>query len=82
MQSTASLQINYWSDVALICNAGTWNLYVDGLSYPLTNNTSIPNPVVGSFALGANESGLENFNGSIDEVKFWGRVVCFGEIDT
>ncbi len=80
MQSTASLSTNTWQNVALVCDAGTWSLYVDGNNYALSNNTSIPNAVIGSFAIGADQGGAENFNGSIDETRLWGRALCLGEI--
>ena len=80
MQSNASLNTGQWQNIAVTCNAGTWNLYVDGNAYPLSSNTSVPNAVTGGFALGSNEAGSENFNGSIDETRLWGRALCLSEL--
>jgi hypothetical protein len=80
MSSNAQITAGTWQMVSLVCNSGTWALYVDGVTYSLTANTTIPNPVVGGFAIGSNQIGSENFNGSIDEVRFWNRALCQAEI--
>ncbi|MBS1647746.1 MAG: VCBS repeat-containing protein [Bacteroidetes bacterium] len=80
MQSNATLTAGTWQNVTAVCNGGTWTLYVAGMPYTLTSNTVVPNVPAGSFVIGANQMGSENFNGSIDEVRFWGRALCQGEI--
>jgi uncharacterized repeat protein (TIGR03803 family) len=82
MSSTASLTQGTWQMVSLVRNNGTWTLYVDGVAHTLTPNTSNPAPVVGKFTIGANQGGTENFNGTIDEVRFWGRALCQDEINS
>jgi uncharacterized repeat protein (TIGR03803 family) len=80
MQSIKQLAVGTWQMVSLVCNSGTWTLYVDGVPFALTNNTSVANAVSGTFDIGADGSGGENFLGSIDEVRFWNRALCQAEI--
>jgi len=82
LQSSAKLTVGQWQMVSVVRSKGIWTLYLDGVSYPLTANTSSPLPVSGNFVVGANQSGSENFNGSIDEVRIWSRALCQGEIQS
>ncbi len=54
-------------------------LYANG---SLVWNVFPPPPPVptGSFAIGSDDAGLSPFNGVIDEVRFWNRIVCAPEI--
>ena len=80
MSSNAKLTIGNWQTVSVVCDQTTWTFYLDGTAYPLTNNTSTPNSIAGGFAIGSDEAGSENFNGTIDEVRFWNRALCQQEI--
>ncbi|HTA62048.1 MAG TPA: LamG-like jellyroll fold domain-containing protein [Bacteroidia bacterium] len=82
MQSTATLTVGSWNMVSVVRNSGTWMLYIDGVAYTLTSNTAAPNAVSGSFVIGADQAGTENFNGTIDEVRFWNRPLCQNEIQS
>ncbi|HTA83912.1 MAG TPA: LamG-like jellyroll fold domain-containing protein [Bacteroidia bacterium] len=82
LQSNAKLTVGQWQMVSVVRSKGTWTLYLDGVSYSLTANTSSPNAVSGNFVVGANQGGTENFNGSIDEVRIWSRALCQGEIQS
>jgi len=65
---SASVPANTWSHVALVRNNGTATLYVNGVATG-PNSTLVPNPPVGSFLVGANNSGGERFGGQLDELR-------------
>ncbi|MGP8214948.1 MAG: LamG-like jellyroll fold domain-containing protein, partial [Bacteroidia bacterium] len=85
MQSTASLTPGMWQMVTVVNNNNNWTLYLDSTAYTLTSNTSsanaITNPATDAFSVGSDQVGTENFNGSIDEVRFWSRALCLSEIE-
>ncbi len=65
--------------LTVVIKSNSVALYVNG-SPNFTTTTSVPAAPSGSFSIGSNNSGTENFNGSIDEVRFWNRALCPGEI--
>ena len=63
---------NVWTHLALVRASGTTTLYVNGVS---AGSVAIaPNTPAGSFLIGVNNIGGENFVGALDEV----RVFTFG----
>ncbi len=58
----------------------TFSVYING-TYAHSLNTGV-NPITpsGKFTIGSNQAGAENFNGSIDEVRYWDRLLCSSEI--
>ncbi|GAA4445368.1 hypothetical protein GCM10023091_36960 [Ravibacter arvi] len=78
LSSTVSVTNGKWHHVAATRTAdaknkpGTWKLYLDGVPYDVTNNTTKPiQPSLAGFSVGRSSTGLESFNGKIDEVKMW-----------
>ncbi|MBU1717765.1 MAG: lamin tail domain-containing protein, partial [Bacteroidetes bacterium] len=72
LQTDFHLPINRWCHVALVNNAGNWEFYADGVSYPVLNFAWPNAPLISDKAtIGANQNGAEVFPGKIDEVRIW-----------
>lgn len=67
--STTTLALNTWQHLALVRNAGTWSLYVNGV---VTTLASASNPNVPA---GGPLSAVLSFNGLIDEVSFFNTAL-------
>lgn len=81
LTSNLTLTANTWQHVALIRNAGTWSIYLNGVAGTLTNSTATPSiPSAGTF-VGSNNSLGERFRGSIDEVRIWNRALSLSELN-
>ncbi|MCT4596713.1 MAG: discoidin domain-containing protein [Vallitalea sp.] len=78
--SNANLTVDVWSKIDAIRRNGTWELYVNGVSKTLTNNTLAPNVPTTGTCVGANNSGTENFSGSIDEVKIYEEAITVNSL--
>ena len=79
----SSISLNVWHTAVAINNAGTLNLYVDGiLATGTTNNYAISNSQgrfwVGSSGLGTN--GSRAIRGFVDATYVWNRVLTSSEI--
>ncbi|WP_353571581.1 LamG-like jellyroll fold domain-containing protein, partial [Candidatus Albibeggiatoa sp. nov. BB20] len=62
---------NEWHHIALVRNTGVWSLYIDGEIYTFTGSCS-PNGISdGGLSIAANHSGLQHFEGKIDDVRVW-----------
>ncbi|HRG58920.1 MAG TPA: hypothetical protein PK323_08160 [Bacteroidia bacterium] len=82
LTSNLTLTANTWQHVALIRNAGTWSLYLNGVAGTLTNSSATPNiPNTGTF-VGSNNAFGERFRGSIDEVRIWNRALSLIELNS
>jgi len=70
--STVPINTSQWYHLAAVRASGVWKLYVNGTEYTPTSSTAAPNALAptDTFTVG-NSSYLENFTGSIDEVRFW-----------
>ena len=78
--TSATLPVGTWTHVAIVRNAGSWALYVNGLAYPVNSPTATPNTPTGLFAIGG--GGAQYFNGAIDEVMFWTTARTAAQITT
>ncbi|MDX2172895.1 MAG: LamG-like jellyroll fold domain-containing protein [Bacteroidota bacterium] len=70
-----------WNLYSLVLGNNTFTLYINGVSTYTYNTGFNPyTPTTGSFAIGATQSGFENFNGTIDDVRLWNRQMCASEV--
>ncbi|MDV7186511.1 LamG-like jellyroll fold domain-containing protein [Lutibacter sp. TH_r2] len=81
--SNNSISNGIWHHIALTFNAGSANLYIDGVLDKTVN--SLPNPVSSSskFSIGAlytNKNNISSFDGSVDEVRIWNSNLTVDEI--
>jgi hypothetical protein len=74
LNSSVTLTVGQWTHLAAVRRAGEWRLYVNGVNTAVTSSTTTPNAPRGTTQVG------ENFNGSIDDVRIYGRPVELGEI--
>jgi len=80
-----TLTPNVWTSITAVVKNGIVECYVNGLLVNVTNvsNPNTPNSGLGDlFTIGSNAVGGENFNGRIDEVRFWDRALTQCEIQT
>lgn len=69
-----------WYHVALVNSAGTYTLYVNGVSYG-TQGSGTSGGALDQFAFGAaSDSWGANANAKFDEVSVWSRALSSGEI--
>ncbi len=62
--------IGTWTHLALVGSGTSWSIYKDGTL--IHSFSATPNTPTNGFAIGANpQTGTANFNGVIDEVRFW-----------
>ena len=73
------VNFNQWNHVVAVLNGNTVTLYVNGQSASGTL-TSAPNVKSTSLAIGSTDYPGRYFNGTIDEVKIWNRVLSPEEI--
>jgi hypothetical protein len=76
----ATISANTWSLISLVLGNNTFSLYLNGTFTFSSNLGTNPNPPSGNFVIGSNNTGSENFVGSIDDVRFWNRPLCASEI--
>ncbi len=69
--SSATLPIGVRSTVAIVRNAGTWSVYVNGVQYSIANPTATPFVPNTGFFIGCVNDGTGVFNGVISNVAFW-----------
>ena len=86
LNSSLYLTPGIWQHVAIVRNAGTWSIYLNGIQYSVNYNNVVPNnPNVaagnGTF-VGKDDSGNQLFAGDIDELKFWTVVRSTSEIQS
>lgn len=86
LTSQATPRLNVWQHVVMMRSGGVWTLYVDGVSQPLSGtpatppNGTPPFPPMGNTVIGADSSGVEGFNGLIDEVEVFNKALSDGDI--
>ncbi len=56
------------------------SLYINGAFVQSFFPPPVPALSTGSFAIGSDDAGGNNFNGTIDEVRYWNRALCAAEI--
>ena len=79
LNSSASLTAGIWQHVALVRDANTWYIYLNGVRYA-TNATNNPNTPQSGTSVGCNNSGGENFDGFISNVSIWTSVRSTAQI--
>jgi gliding motility-associated-like protein len=80
-----TLSTNVWTSLTAVIKNGSVECYVNGVLVSVTNvsNPSTPNSGLGDlFTVGSNAVGAENFNGIVDEVRFWDKALSQCEIQT
>lgn len=66
-----------WRHVAVVREASTWKLYIDGVSQTLSLSLPDPNSPLETDVtrVGANQGGTEGYSGSVDEFSFWNAAL-------
>lgn len=79
--SSINVVPNQWYHVSIFVKGGQYmGITVDGTNdyYPTAIGT--PWQALTEFRFGGAAIGVGDFNGKLDEVRIWDRVLCFGEI--
>lgn len=71
--TTTLITANQWHHAALVREAGTLKLYIDGEPQTLGSNPTPTTPTTATY-IGANTGGTDAFPGKIEEVRFWSVV--------
>lgn len=66
MTSSTTFTVGVWHHVAAVRSNSIWKLYLDGVQLTLTDSTVSPRQPDNSTTIG-----LNNYQGSIDEVRVW-----------
>jgi hypothetical protein len=73
-----------WQHIAIVRNNGVWSLYLNGVQYSVSSNTTTPrSPSVAGgnqLSVGYDQGGAQRFIGELDEAKFWTNVRTTAEI--
>ncbi|WP_314584853.1 LamG-like jellyroll fold domain-containing protein [Paenibacillus terrigena] len=78
--SQTALTAGQWTNITAARRSGTWELYVNGNSVLVTNNTTAPAaPTTGTY-IGADNSGKNVFNGHIDAVRVYNHALSIDQI--
>jgi autotransporter-associated beta strand protein len=87
--SAASVNNGIWHQVTYVNNAGTYAIYVDGVTQPLSaGNSSFGNADIGSVVrLGVSTNtvpsdGTINFNGLLDNVQFYNQALTASQVSS
>ena len=80
MSSQTVLPTGQWMLVTATRSGGTWSLYVNGSSVAITNSTTTPVVPSGATTIGAAQGGIENFNGAVDDVRFYNSAMSSSTI--
>lgn len=81
LSSNVSVNINQWYHVSIFVQANNiMGITVNGTTdyYPTAVNT--PWQGLTEFRFGGPANGVGDFNGKLDEVRIWDRVLCYNEI--
>ncbi|WP_052427426.1 LamG-like jellyroll fold domain-containing protein [Neobacillus niacini] len=78
--SQTALTPGQWTNITAARRSGTWELYINGKSTPVTNNTTDPSkPTTGTY-IGADSRGQQSFNGRIDAVRVYNQALSTDQI--
>ncbi|EPD52052.1 hypothetical protein HMPREF1210_01405 [Paenisporosarcina sp. HGH0030] len=78
--SQTALTAGQWTNITAARRSGTWELYINGKSTPVTNNTTAPyTPTTGTY-IGADSRGQQSFNGRIDAVRVYNQALSTDQI--
>ncbi|NQT26147.1 nucleoside hydrolase [candidate division KSB1 bacterium] len=80
---SSNISPNSWYHVAATFNAieRTARLYLNGRLDKVIQNTDVPEPVDSEMRIGINMDNMEEFNGIIDDVRVYNRVLDESEIN-
>ena len=82
---TTTLDANKWYHICLVRSGGTWTVYLDGVSeISVTGASADPCSITDDFIIGKQNysSGVNFFNGKLDDVRIYGRALAAGDIAT
>ncbi|USK36692.1 metallophosphoesterase (plasmid) [Bacillus sp. F19] len=78
--SQTALTPGQWTNITAARKSGTWKLYINGNSVPVTDNNTTPaTPTTGTY-IGADSRGQQSFNGRIDAVKVYNQELSTDQI--
>jgi len=80
MSSQATLPMGQWALITATRSGGTWSLYVNGVAVAITNAGATPHVPSGATTIGAGLNGTQNFNGSVDDVRFYNGAFSSGTV--
>lgn len=79
--SPVNVVSNQWYHVSIFVKAGQYmGINVDGNTNYLPNTVGTPWTGLTEFRFGGSAIGVADFNGKLDEVRIWDRVLCTAEI--
>ncbi|MFF5398588.1 LamG-like jellyroll fold domain-containing protein [Peribacillus butanolivorans] len=78
--SQTALPAGQWTNITAARRSGTWELYINGNSVPVTDNKTTPaKPRTGTY-IGADSRGQQSFNGRIDAVRVYNQALSTDQI--
>ncbi|USK36683.1 carbohydrate-binding protein (plasmid) [Bacillus sp. F19] len=78
--SQTALTPGQWTNITAARKSGTWKLYINGNSVPVTDNNTTPaTPTTGTY-IGADSRGQQSFNGRIDAVRVYNQALSTDQI--
>ena len=80
--SSANVTVGIWQHIALVNNASTWTIYLNGTAYTTNPTNTSPNNQNNGTYIGCNETNGEIFDGNISQVAFWNTVRTTSQILT
>jgi hypothetical protein len=80
LDSNANVIVGIWQHVALVRNAGTWAIYLNGTAYATYATDTNPNNQNRGTFIGCNLNNGEIFDGAISQVAFWNTVRTTNQI--
>jgi len=76
--ASGTIAANTWTHIAFTNTAGTLQLYLDGILQTGTLDGALP--VGGGLSIGSDSSGGEFFDGIVDDVRIYDRVLSSAEV--
>ncbi|WP_169580969.1 MULTISPECIES: discoidin domain-containing protein [Microbacterium] len=78
--SQTALTSGQWTHLAAVRRNGTWVLYINGVSSPISQSGAAPATPAGGTVIGNDQTGNHGFKGSIDDVRIYNRALTAAEI--
>ncbi|WP_161805271.1 LamG-like jellyroll fold domain-containing protein [Sporosarcina globispora] len=80
LSSQTALTAGQWTNITAARRSGTWELYINGNSVPVTQKQKTPaTPRRGTY-IGADSRGKQSFNGRIDAVRIYNQALSTDQI--